>query len=545
MGTLLHGTVRTHAIVATMVIATVVSACRRGPAVAPPINQQDLHTALVSLMGVKATPRFVVRDRTGRRLWIATREFYQKHSFSPVWFEHGQPHRRAVELIDALRHVDEDALDPGRYDANEVARLHDQIAHGGGAPVDGRTAAALDARLTYLYLQYADDLVDGVTPSRPRLAQPANAFDPAASLESAVTHEGVAATIKTLQQRDAEYVALRNALAAYRKIAADGGWPTLPPNVRLKPGERSNVVAVLAKRLAVTGDYRSDSVANQKDAIYDDALQDAVRRFEKRHGLAPDGVVGQTVVAELNVPAAVRVREIALNMERRRWMPRDLGDRHIFVNIPEYRLEVREHGQVPLSMRVVVGKKDSPTPSFSSAMTNVVLAPFWNVPEDIAEAETLPSAMRDPAFLERTNIEIIDKRGHAVDPDDVDLSDTSSYRFRQRPGESNSLGLVKFMFPNPYNVYLHDTPADALFARESRAFSHGCVRIEEPEKLAEYVLRDQPEWTSDRITEAMHSSTQTQVPLREKIPVYIVYMTARASTDGRVYFFRDVYGRDK
>jgi murein L,D-transpeptidase YcbB/YkuD len=215
------------------------------------------------------------------------------------------------------------------------------------------------------------------------------------------------------------------------------------------------------------------------------------------------------------------------------------------VNVPEYRLEVWDHGSVPLAMRVVVGKKDAQTPAFSSAMSYVVLAPFWNVPADIAENETLPSAESDPSFLERTHMEVVDTRGRAVDPKSIDLSDARRYRFRQRPGDSNSLGLVKFMFPNPYNVYLHDTPADALFTRETRAFSHGCVRIEQPEELADYVLRDRPDWTPDRIREAMHGSEQTTVTLREKIPVYIAYFTARVAPDGEVHFFRDIYGRDR
>jgi murein L,D-transpeptidase YcbB/YkuD len=543
VGTLLHGSLPTRAIVATMALAAALSACRRGPAAPPPVSHQELQTALTSILGANAPPRFVVRTRTGRRLWTATREFYQKRGASPVWFDRGQPRRAADELIDVLRKADDDALDPERYAASDVATWRDRFAHAGEVPADARAAATLDTRLTYLYLQYTNDLVNGVSASRPRLAQQADPFDPVASLESALSHEGVAASLDALRHRDAEYSALRTGLATYRKIAANGGWPALPASTRLKPGERSSVVPVLAKRLEITGDYRPNGAAG--GAVYDEKLQDAVKRFEKRHGLAPDGVIGPAVLAELNVPAAVRVKQIALNMERRRWMPRDPGERHIFVNIPEYRLEVRDHGKVPLAMRVVVGKKDSPTPSFGSDMTHIVLAPYWNVPDNIAEQETLPAAMRDPAFLRRTNMEIVDKRGRPIGLEDVDWSDPGSYRFRQRPGESNSLGLVKFMFPNPYNVYLHDTPADALFARDSRAFSHGCVRIEEPQKLAEYVLSDRPDWTPDRIAQAMHATTQTAVPLREKIPVYIVYQTARASSDGQVYFFRDVYGKDK
>jgi murein L,D-transpeptidase YcbB/YkuD len=195
-------------------------------------------------------------------------------------------------------------------------------------------------------------------------------------------------------------------------------------------------------------------------------------------------------------------------------------------------------------MNVVVGKKDTPTPIFSDQMTYVVFAPYWNVPPDIVEKETLPSAMSDPAFLQRTNMEVVDKSGNVVDPSTIDLSDPAAYRFRQRPGTSNSLGLVKFMFPNQFNVYLHDTPMDSLFARATRSFSHGCVRVEQPEALARYVLRDQPAWTAERIQQAMQGDEETTVKLKSALPVYLGYWTARASSDGLIQFRRDVYGVD-
>ena len=232
-------------------------------------------------------------------------------------------------------------------------------------------------------------------------------------------------------------------------------------------------------------------------------------------------------------------------MERWRWLPRDLGDPHILVNIPQMRLDVREHGSVPLSMRVVVGKEDTPTPIFNDRMTYVVFAPYWNVPDDIAQKETLPAVMKDPAFLERSNMEVVDTAGNPVDARSIDLDMPEKYRFRQRPGTSNSLGLVKFMFPNQFNVYLHDTPADSLFARASRSLSHGCVRLEEPEKLAAYVLRDQPDWTPDRISEAMHAGTEEVVKLKTPIPVYLGYWTARVGSDGEVEFRKDVYDIDR
>ena len=233
-----------------------------------------------------------------------------------------------------------------------------------------------------------------------------------------------------------------------------------------------------------------------------------------------------------------------MNMERWRWLPRDLGSRHILVNIPEMRLDVYEGEQVPVSMKVVVGKQDTQTPIFNDEMTHLVFSPYWNVPPSIAQNETLPSVLRDPGFLERNNMEVVDGSGNRVDPSSVDLANPSAYRFRQRPGSDNSLGLVKFMFPNQFNVYLHDTPADSLFDRAARSFSHGCVRVAEPLALAEYVLRDQPEWDRARIEQAMHAGEEKHVKLKTPIPVYLGYWTARVRPDGIVQFRKDVYGID-
>ncbi len=250
------------------------------------------------------------------------------------------------------------------------------------------------------------------------------------------------------------------------------------------------------------------------------------------------------MIAALNVPIDRRVRQIALNMERWRWLPRDLGNRYILVNIPEMRLDVYEGERAPLTMRVVVGKSDTQTPIFNDEMTYLVFSPYWNVPPGIAEGETLPSVVNDPGFLARNNMEVLDASGNVVDPESIDLENAGAYRFRQRPGTDNSLGLVKFMFPNQFDVYLHDTPADSLFARAARSFSHGCVRVEDPVALAQYVLRDQPEWDRARIDEAMHAGEEKTVKLKSAIPVYLGYWTARVHADGTAQFRRDVYDVD-
>lgn len=492
-------------------------------------------------------PAFVGRDAHGTRIWKLTRQFYQKRDDAPAWIEGRKPTRQMDELISAVQAADGEGLDPELYNVSTLTARRQEAGRGflTTKGFDASDAAHLDVWLTYLYLSYASDLTSGLanlSHADPNWKIRDKQADVVALLRTSLDQHRVGQSLRDLVPRHAQYAALRDALTKYREIAQRGGWDALPAALKLKPGQSNAAVPALAKRLAITGDYTG--TVDERNQTYGIDLQEAVKRFQRRHGLEPDGAVGRAVVAALNVPVDDRISQIALNLERWRWLPRDLGERYVLVNIPEYRLEVWDAGRVPLSMRVVVGKKDTPTPIFADDMTYIVFAPYWNVPPDIVQKETLPSVMRDPAFLQRTNMEVVDKHGKVVDPSDVDLDDPGAYRFRQRPGSSNSLGLVKFMFPNSYNVYLHDTPADSLFARATRSFSHGCVRLEEPVKLAEYVLADQPDWTSDRIEAAMHAPEEHAVKLRKALPVYLGYWTARVAADGILQFRDDLYGID-
>ena len=256
------------------------------------------------------------------------------------------------------------------------------------------------------------------------------------------------------------------------------------------------------------------------------------------------------MAAQGDASAAERVEEIEINLDRMRWMPDDLGSRHIRVNVPAFELTVHDGNQVPLQMRAIVGSNDNRTPIFSGEMQSIVFSPYWNIPKSIATKELLPKIRQDVRYLERQHIEVIRASGdktQAVDPSDVDwdeMGDNFRYLLRQKPGASNSLGLVKFIFPNPFNVYLHDTPADSLFDRVTRTLSHGCVRVEHPSDLAAYVLQDQAEWTPEHIQAAMHSDQERHVALKTRLPVHIVYWTAWAGSEGNVEFRDDVYGYD-
>jgi L,D-transpeptidase YcbB len=510
-------------------------------------RERDMHEVLRTV-ATGTPPSYAKLDPESARLWKQTRAFYQDRKFSPAWLESAKPRPQLDALLRAIRDADREGLNPELYNVSMLEARRDEASKGfiTDKGFDPKEAGALDVWLTYLYMKYASDLADGLSD----LARADSAwkikpekFDAKEHLQRALSNDSVEESLAELKPRAAEYDRLRNLLAHYREQQSRGGWPKVPP-MKLKPGQKSPHLAALAKRLAASGDYKGSIPAASASAVYSPDLQEAVRVFQRRHGLPDDAVLGPEVIAALNTPIERRISQIAMNMERWRWLPRELGERYILVNIPEMRLDVYEGNQVPLSMRVVVGKPDTPTPVFNDEMTYIVFSPYWNVPDSIAEGETLPSLISDPDFLARNNMEVVDTAGKVVDPAAVDLSNPSGYRFRQRPGTHNSLGLVKFMFPNQFNVYLHDTPADSLFERAARSFSHGCVRVEDPVALAAYVLRDQPDWTRERIDEAMHAGEEKTVKLKAPIPVYLGYWTARVRPDNTVQFRKDVYDID-
>jgi murein L,D-transpeptidase YcbB/YkuD len=531
------------AILAALVVGAI--ACARIQLGGPEREREMNET--IHAVAAGAAPSYVKHDPEGARLWKLTHAFYEQRQYTAAWVEGAKARPQVDALIRALRGAEREGLDPELYAVGMLERRRNEASKGflTEKGFDPKEAGALDVWLSYLYMKYASDLADGLS-DLSRVDQTwkikPEKFDPRAHLQKALAANRVEESLTELTPHVPEYDRLRNLLAMYREQKAKGGWPRVPA-MKLKPGQRSAQVPALAARLAASNDYRG--TIPSATAVYTPELQDAVKVFQRRHGLTDDAVVGPELVAALNVPLEKRMDSIALNMERWRWLPRDLGERYILVNIPEMRLDVYEGNRVPLTMRVVVGKADAQTPIFNDEMTYIVFSPYWNVPPSIAEGETLPAVMSDPNFLARNNMEIIDSSGNVVDPESVDLSDPKAYRFRQRPGTDNSLGLVKFMFPNQFNVYLHDTPADSLFDRATRSFSHGCVRVEDPVALAQYVLRDQPEWTRERINEAMHAGEEKTVKLESPIPVYLGYWTARVRPDNTVQFRKDVYDVDE
>jgi murein L,D-transpeptidase YcbB/YkuD len=361
--------------------------------------------------------------------------------------------------------------------------------------------------------------------------------------------------LERVRPHQREYAELRDAREQYRDILEQGGWPAVPPGPRLRVGDRGARVAALRARLRVTGDLGGSDGA---EPAYDRKLAAAVARFQERHGIVPDSAVGAATLAALNVPVASRIRQIELNLERYRWLPSDFGSRYILVNIPDYRLYAYDRGKQSFTMRVIVGDQyEHATPVFADSMTYLVFKPSWNVPSRILVDELIPRIRDDVYYLARNNLEVVDteRRWRVLDPTAIDWADVDTadlgFRVRQKSGAHNALGMVKFMFPNQFNIYLHDTPAADQFDRPRRTLSHGCVRVEDPVKLAGYVLAAQKGWDEKAIREAMDPAATDSatgegrtVRLEHPVPVYLVYLTAFVH-DGALNFRDDPYGKDR
>jgi murein L,D-transpeptidase YcbB/YkuD len=484
------------------------------------------------------------------------RRLYETTGYQPVWLEDGRARREIAVLRDSIQRAADDGLDPAEYDLGAATTL--EAARGRGPfKKEGDPEPLMDAdvRLSYTFLKFAAHLERGRIPPGQvdeHWFGSQRSEDLVQALKVSLDSGKLGETLERLKSQHPQYAALKKVLARYRQAAANGGWSALPAGLTLRPGRPDPRVALLRAHLVATGDLaasapvpaaESAASAGHAAPVFDAATQDALKRFERRHGLPADGRLDRAVLAALNVPVEQRIRQIELNLERWRWLPETLGERYVVVNIPTYHLTAVDRGQVALQMRVVAGKQDSPTPIFSDEMTTVVFSPYWNVPPDIARNETMPAVMRDPGYLARNNLEVV-RAGRVVDPWGVDWSRPGDVQFRQRPGAQNALGGVKFVFPNQFDVYLHDTPADALFARVERDYSHGCVRLEKPLEMAQWVLQDRPEWTLEKIQAAMRAGREQHVAVKRHIPVYIVYETVWVDDDGTVEFRDDIYGHD-
>jgi murein L,D-transpeptidase YcbB/YkuD len=482
----------------------------------------------------------------------ALRLFYAQRGQRPAWTAAGRPSPQVDELLQALRRSEGEGLRSADYHLAALDDLRGRLGnHAGGGPESAGDLIDLDVLLSDAFLLYAGHLAAGrVNPVsiEPEWNIPGRGPALTLLLSAALERRHLAETLAPLPPARADYRRLREALAAHRAFAASGGWPVVPPGRAMRAGARGGRVAALRLRLAATGDLpRAEATGN----FFDAPLAEAVRRFQGRHGLDTDAVVGDRTIAALNVTALQRARQIEANLERLRWLPPDLGPRHLLVNIPDFRLTLRDGEGPALTMRVIAGRQSRRTPFFSGKVTSIVVNPPWIVPEKLAREDKLPQILDDRDFFARERFTLLARAGKTwreIDPGEVDWArlprDRFPYRLRQEPGPGNALGRLKFQIPNPYEIYLHDTPAHELFSLSERAFSSGCIRVERALDLAERLLAPDASWPRERIEAAIATGKTVEVPLARPMPAYLLYATAWVDADGTVQFREDIYGRD-
>jgi murein L,D-transpeptidase YcbB/YkuD len=461
--------------------------------------------------------------------------------YKPLWVRDNGPKSKAKEVLDVFKASAEMGLNPANYHVKELETRM--------GVTDPRGLAELELIFTRAFIDFGRDISRGrITP---QMAGSENAIiskelGALTLIDGAEAADSIAKYVAGLEPQTDAYRRLKKALAAYRGLAAKGDWPVIPAGKSMKPGAADPRVSALRQFLTTTGDLKA--AGQEAGNTYSPDLVEAVKRFQNRHGLTDDGIVAKTTLEVMNVPVSDRVRQIEANLERLRWMEDDPGPYYIAVNVADQTLQVVRDKQVIHWARLVVGKPYTSTPVFTEPMKYIVLNPYWSVPPSIANKEYLPKLKRDPGALARDNIRIFAGSGgnaHEVDPYSVNWGSLTRvpYTLRQDSGPKNALGRAKFMFPNRFNVYIHDTPSKSLFAKDLRIFSHGCMRVENPLDLAALLLKEQG-WTRAKIDNQVNSEKQRVINLAKAIPVHVNYVTAWADEEGVVEFRRDVYGRD-
>lgn len=515
----------------------------------------SVNTAFADLTGDERADQFsrnilsTLTEHNAADLALLT-QFYIEREMAPVWVNNEAPTERARDLLHVLETSTYDGLNPQDYDIRTIRELMD--ARSGGE------LAELDLRLSLSLMQFLSDLGSGRTEPTaldPDLFVYPQDIDKNRAIRAAAKADDIRVFVGGYRPRQIDYWRLKGVLATYRSIARTGGWPTVELGPTLKEGERSPRVSQLRARLIRGGDLARPAIGSAPvdRALFDEALVQAVKSFQQRHGLEQDGHVGPNTLRALNVPIEERIEQLVLNLERRRWMADRRPSRYIHVNLADFHLELIDRGQVVFDTPVVIGSQYNKTPVFSADMTYLVVNPYWTVPKSIARRVILPKVKDDPSYLSQNGFDVFGswrRNASILDADGLDWSrmrpaDLSGYKLRQRPGPKNALGQLKFMLPNEFDIYLHDTPNQTHFAENQRSFSNGCVRVADPEGLANAILQGQSGWTLDQIQEAVESGERTQINLDKALPVQISYLTAWVDDVNRVHFRNDVYERDQ
>lgn len=540
-------------LIALLPLLAFLPGCKRGETAVTGKNENPQTWApdkLASVQGVPATEieALIQKKLDGPRLdridddqWGHTKRLYKIYGSNPLWLTTAGLHQtRTKALTDAILAANTDGMRLDDYPVGALAQAIGTLKQTRNPTAE--QLATADVILTAAYTSLGEDLLTGQVDPR-TVAQAWHVNPEEENIDSALVrnlrYAHLDKALATMRPTDDDYAGLSKQLQNYRVIVAKGGWQPVSATENLKPGARANpaVMTAVRNRLAVegivpaSGPNKASMTSSTKGAqsspagTYDHELAAAVALFQERHGINVDSSLGKETIESMNVTANYRLGEIAANMERYRWLPRSFGSRYIFVNVSAFKLEAYDSGQKTLEMKVIVGQEyqDKATPVFADSMETVVFRPYWNVTPDIAAKEVFP---KGEAYMERENMETYHENG--------------VLRVRQRPGPKNALGLVKFLFPNDFNIYLHDTPNHELFKEDVRAFSHGCIRVEKPAELAQWVLG----WPADKVQAEMDNPPDNKsVKVPQKIPVYITYFTTYIN-NGQLYFGNDLYNRD-
>ncbi|SFP88944.1 Murein L,D-transpeptidase YcbB/YkuD [Nitrosomonas cryotolerans] len=475
--------------------------------------------------------------------------FYSAREYQPVWVESNQPLSRLDDALAFIETADAEGLNSADYRLQRLRQLRSQIDHTANALFE------LELGTTQALLMLARDLKSGYLPASiadPDWHIPQQLFDPVPFLLEALAADSLSSALVSLSPASPSYQLLKKALARYRKwVTNQTAWTQLPDVSLIRPNGIHAVIPLIRNRIAEAYklyDIAAYNIKQDQSKHYDDALVNAIKVFQAQHGLNADGVIGKKTVRALNMTPEGKIRQLRLNLERLRWLPAHLGERYLLVNIAGFRLTAVERGEPALDMRIIVGHDYRSTPSFSSRVTHLIINPFWNIPASIARQDLLPKQQRDPGFFEKQGIKVYqnyDYNSEPLDPDSIDwqaIRKGFPYILRQDPGVKNALGTIKFMLPNPFSIYLHDTPSKSLFQRDVRTFSSGCIRLEKPMALAGIAL-NKTGVVPDLVAKMREGKTTT-VNLSKPLPIYIVYMTAWVDEKSSVHYSPDIYGRD-
>jgi len=520
------------------------------PGTSNALTPEKLNLALYDQLGQNTAdfsdPRTDNRPSNMQR-WLAV--IYGQTGLQPLWVTQDGPGGKAEVLFSVLKDSGSEGLVPEQYYTGRIASLWD-----GKMP---ETLVELDTLLTLAFIKYAHDARGGralfTTDTSPLAVKDGNipAFDALALVKSALSSPDLNQFLAGLLPPHRYYRNLRAALPNYQNLAAAGGWPPVDSGKTIHPGARDSRISTIRTRLQIEGFLQS---AATNATVYDEMLVQAVTLFQLRHGLTIDGVIGKSTIAAMNIPAEKKIRQILINLERWRWEGHDLGKKYVLVDIAGFTLEGIADDTVALEMPVIVGTQQHETPVFSDQIRYIEINPFWNIPPSIARNEMLGEVRKNPRYLSDNDIRLFSdwtSEAREISPLSIDWQQISpkqmgQLKLRQEPGKKNALGSIKFVFPNTYNVYMHDTPAKALFQHSSRAFSHGCIRLEKPVKLADFIMSDfENDWSMERLHEIIDTGKRTIIRLPEPLPVHITYQTARSNQDGTTSFHTDIYDRDR